>query len=219
MDIAEARAILEALGTAVPDGLPDAFVILVASKLKELAPVAAEATENASGGNQAGGYPGMTPDQFAERVFANVSQRISNEVAAAQAPLLNRISELQSSFGKIANDSELQAVTSFAEENGRKLFPYEKNPTDPNYIVSRLMRLPKDIRAVEMSAIKNRPALDTFGETMAVNDGDEHGTHGKRIGDGSGDKPSEERLASLRRLSPIGRGIEREQARKAVSRN
>lgn len=224
MDIAEARSILAALGTDVPEGLPDAFVILVASRLKELAPAVGEASKDAataataSGGNQAGGYPGMTPDQFAERAFANISERVANQIAAGNAPVLQRLSDLQKSFGKIAADTDRQELETFAESNRSKLFPYERDPANENYIVGRLMRLPKDVRAGEMKAISNRPAITAFGETMPGREDDGHDEpHGKRVGEGNGEM-SADRKKYLMSLSPIGKGIANRAAAKAVAR-
>lgn len=197
--------------------VPDAWLILLAGKIKETG--AAPVEPNPPGGGAAGGagLPGMTPDQFADRAWTNLSARVASQIAASQAPVLSRLAEMSTTFGGIVNNTERQACETFAEQNRARLFPYELDTKNESYIVTRLMRLPGEARAAEMKAISNRPAVSHFSESIPGRD--EGAEHGRIVGGGSSEAPSAERIARLRALSPIGRAIANRELAASVARN
>lgn len=219
----EALSIIEAACPGYTPGpdVPDAWLILLAGKIKEAAPAI---VPDAGGGSvgatpEGSGMSPMTPELFADRVFANISQRVANQIATAQAPVLQSIREMSTTFGGIVQNTERQACETFAEQNLSRLYPFETDPTNKSYIVTRLLRLPAEARAAEMTAIKDRPQVRTnFSETIPGR-GDEHGEHGRIVGGGDTSVVDPERLKRLKALSPIGRGIANRELARSVSRN
>ncbi len=203
-------------GWDIPADVPDAWLILMATKLKEAAPALDTLQAGTGNDGQANGYPQMAPDVFAERVMQSLSQRVANQVLQTNAPVMAALAEMRSSFGEIAKSADLQAVESFAEANRSRLYPFEMDKGNPAYIVPRLLRMEKSVRESEMKAIQNRPLIHVFSERMPDGENHDNAEHRKIVGGGSGDRPSAERLASLRQHSKIGQALDRNRARAAL---
>lgn len=220
MTAEEARALLAQCGITNLEGVPDAFLIEMATKMKELVPNASGGGGSNLGGN---GSAQMTPDQFAEKFGGAIAKIVAKE----NAPVLTMVQQLAATVGAQAKTAVRQECETFAESVRGKLYPFELDRTNEAYIVARLEDLPPAAREREMKAIRNRPdqRRSTFAEQVPdptghaageyVITGPDGKPHGRIVGGGT-DAPSPERMKALRQHSKIAQGIDRRTLQQAA---
>jgi hypothetical protein len=187
MDRTQALAVLQAAGIPVDglDSTPDAFVIAVAQMIQGATPPASP--------------PAASQDlqTFADRVIGPM-------LRTALEPVHTAIAEVRQQNAATTARTVEQELLTFADAEKAKLLPSERDPKNPLYIVTRLSRMPADIRTAEMDAVRQRPAL-TFADRMP-----QGGTVQPTAG-GTGPM-TPERRAQLLSHTPTGRAkLEREQ--------
>jgi hypothetical protein len=141
--------------------------------------------------------------------FAEFGNQVRRDMAAIVAPVLSRMVDMQKSFGDITAENVKQSCETFAEAHKDRLFPYEADPKNGAYIVTRLVQMTPDARKAEMAAILNRPSLTKFNESMPEGGAGGTGQGHTRIERpaGSGGAMSGERRRELLSTTPRGRAI------------
>jgi hypothetical protein len=199
---------LEVLKKCFPDAdlstIPPAFAIMLASWIAEKSPAIAPSTDPTPTDS---GVPPQLAQQFSERIGTLIDQRLQRAIA----PMVTQMGTFTATMGNQLKEQEKQQVLAFSETNREKLYPYELDPKNESYIVSRLLNIPPQFRAMEMKAIEARPKVLSFSEQTSgmpdpvMSDNPAANGHGRIVG-ADGGTMTAERQKVLVSYSKIGAG-------------